>query len=334
MKKISWGVLSTAGIAQKEVLPAFKRATNAEVTAIASSSGIEKAEEVAKRFAIEKVYDSYEKLLQDPDIEAVYIPLPNFSHKEWVIKAAEAGKHVLCEKPAAINAAEFKEMKAACKQHNVLFMEAFMYYFHPQHERVIEIVDSGEIGKVTYIQAGFTFFLEPERRENSIKMSEEKGGGSIFDVGCYPIHAIRNILREEPKTVEVKAVLDEKHHVDTDAVGYLTFPSGVRATFDCSFNLDMRNEYRLFGTKGKITVPRAFRPDHHGGEGQIIIDKANETRIETLHDDQYRLEVEHISQAIIDGKNELKHTTENTYHNMRVIEACYESIRSGKSISL
>ena len=134
MKKVRWGVLSTAGIAQKEQIPAFLRSSNAVVTAIATGSGIEKALEVAKRFSIEKTYDSYEKLLDDPDIDAVYIPLPNHLHKKWVIEAAKKGKHILCEKPAAISADEVREMENACKENGVLFMEAFMYYFHPQHD--------------------------------------------------------------------------------------------------------------------------------------------------------------------------------------------------------
>ncbi len=334
MKKIKWGILSTAGIAQKELIPAFQRAKNAEVVAIASESGIDRAKEVADRFFINNAYGNYDNLLQDPDIDAVYIPLPNFLHKKWVMKAAEAGKHILCEKPAALDREEFIEMREACKHAGVLLMEAFMYYFHPQHERVKEILDSGEIGEVRYMQAGFTFLLPDERRRESIKMSQEKGGGSIYDVGCYAIHAIRNILREEPASVKVESVIEEKYQIDTDAVGYLTFPSGVRATFDSSFNIAMRNEYRVFGTKGQIVLPRAFRPDQHGGEGQIIVETAAGTRIETINGDQYCMQIEHLSEAIIEEKNELYHQLENTDQNMLVIDACYESIRTGKEISL
>src|SRR5690625_3919284 len=136
MEKVRWGILSTAGIAQKELIPAFLRAENAEVTAIASGSGIDRAQEIANRFQIKKVYDSYKRLLHDTEIDAVYIPLPNHLHKKWVMEAARAKKHILCEKPAALHAAEVMEMKAACDEHDVLFMEAFMYYFHPQHDRV------------------------------------------------------------------------------------------------------------------------------------------------------------------------------------------------------
>ena len=330
MRKVRWGVLSTAGIAQKELIPAFLRAENAVVTGIATGSDIEKAKAVATRFSIEKTYDSYEKLLDDPDIEAVYIPLPNHLHKKWVIEAARRGKHILCEKPAAISAAEVEEMEAACKENGVLFMEAFMYYFHPQHARVKEVIASGEIGDVTYMQAGFSFYLDEERRKTSIKMGKDTGGGSIYDVGCYAIHALRNILGAEPETVQVHAVTDVESQIDTDAVGYLTFPNGVRGTFDCSFNLAMRNEYRVFGTKGSITVPRAFRPDNHNGEGLVVIETNGAPRSETITSDQYKGQIEHLSSAILEEKHIVAHDFVNTYHNMRVIDACMNSIQTGQ----
>ncbi|WP_172370051.1 Gfo/Idh/MocA family protein [Sporosarcina jiandibaonis] len=334
MKKVRWGVLSTAGIAQKEQIPAFLRSNNALVTAIATGSRIDKAIEVAKRFGIEKTYDSYEKLLDDPDIDAVYIPLPNHLHKKWVIAAAKKGKHILCEKPAAISVDEVLEMEKACNENGVLFMEAFMFYFHPQHARVKEIIDSGEIGDVSYMQAGFSFYLDEERRKTSIKMSDETGGGSIYDVGCYAIHSLRNILGAEPGTVHVHAVMDPEFHIDTDAVGYLTFQDGVRATFDCSFNLAARNEYKVFGTEGTITVPRAYRPDKNGGDGLIIVETNGISRTETLNDDQYRNQIEHLSAAILDGQDHVKHDFVNTVNNMRVIDACMESIKTGNQVKL
>src|SRR5690625_2330163 len=185
MKKIKWGIISTARIGITQLIPAIKRSTNAEVVAIATQSDINKATLIAEQFQIEKVYNSYEKLLNDPNIDAVYIPLPNHLHKEWAIKAAQKGKHILCEKPAALTTEEVYEIKKACEENNVLFMEAFMYYFHPQHNRVKEIIDTGEIGEVTFMQAGFSFYLAEERRAHNIRMSGEKGGGSIYDIGCY-----------------------------------------------------------------------------------------------------------------------------------------------------
>ena len=334
MTKVRWGILSTAGIAQKQLIPAFIRATNAVVTAIATGSGIEKANDIAARFGIEKVYDSYEEMLADPDIDAVYIPLPNHLHKKWVIEAAKMGKHILCEKPAAINADEFREMERVCKEQGVLFMEAFMYHFHPQHERVKEIIDSGEIGEISYMQAGFSFYIDEEQRGSNIRMNDQKGGGSIYDVGCYTIHSLRNILRAEPESVHVHAILDSNYQIDTDAVGYLTFPNGIRATFDVSFNLAMRNEYKIFGTEGSIVVPRAYRPDNNGGDGLVIVEKDGISRTETINGDQYRNQVEQLSQAVLDGAIQLNHDYENTLNNLLVIDACMESIKTGKEVKV
>lgn len=328
MKQVQWGILSTAGIAQKELIPAFQRATNADVAAIATGSDLDKATSVAEAFDIEKVYGSYEALLADTEIDAVYIPLPNHLHKQWVIEAARKGKHILCEKPAALNAEETLEMKQVCEEAGVLFMEGFMYHFHPQHQRVKEMIESGEIGDVKYMQAGFSFYLDDERRKNSIKMTRETGGGSIYDVGCYAIHAIRNILGSEPDSVHAHAFNEPNMEVETDVVTYMTFPNAVRASFDVSFNYARRAEYIVYGTKGRIIVPRAFRPDWFGGDGQVIVENENKNRTETMYGDQYKNEVEHISEAILNGKSlkELDHDFENTVNNMRVIDACLKSI--------
>lgn len=332
MSTVKWGILSTAGIAQKQLIPAFGRATNAEVVAIASSSGIEKAKEVADKFSIEKAYDSYESLLDDPAINAVYIPLPNHLHKKWTITAAKKGKHILCEKPAAVNTDEFQEMKATCMEHKMIFMEAFMYQFHPQHERAREIIDSGEIGEVSYIRGAHSFYMKDQ--DSNVRMKYQAGGGSLYDVGCYAIHAIRNILRAEPESVQVHAVKDATSQIDTDVYAYLTFPNGVRATFDSGFTVVDRNEYELVGTKGRIVVPRAFRPDKNGGDGLVIVETQGETRTEILNADQYRAQVEHISRAILNGHHTVEQDYENTLGNMRVIDACVKSMETGECVGI
>lgn len=334
LKKVRWGILSTANIAQTQVIPAIIRANNAEVKAIATQSDVTKAHRIAKTFDIEKVYDNYEALLLDKDIDALYIPLPNHLHKEWVIKAAEHGKHILCEKPAALSVDDYKEMADVCKQHGVYFMEAFMYYFHPQHDRVRAMIQAGEIGDVHYMESGFSFFLDHADRGSNIRMNREKGGGSIYDIGCYAIHAIRNVLGSEPTTVQVFGEVDAVSGVDTDIVTYLTMENGVRATFDSSFNLPMRHEYRILGTEGTITVPRAFRPDLHGGEGKIVVDKPGSTYTEYVQGDQYCLEVEHVSSAILGETSLLKLDTTNTLDNLRVIEACYASLEGNQQIKI
>lgn len=329
MKKVRWGILSAAKIAQTQLIPAFVRAQNAEVVGIASSSG--KAREVATLFKIPKSYNSYEEMLQDPDIDAIYIPLPNHLHKKWTIEAAKHGKHVLCEKPASLLAEETKEMVEFCREKNVKFMEAFMYQFHPQHERVREIIKAGEIGEVKFIRASFSFFLA--QPEGNIRMDQNRGGGSIYDVGCYGIHAIRNVLQVEPTEVHIHADIDPKFHVDKSAFGYMKLQNGVHAYFDCSFDMTNRAEYEIIGTKGLIKVPRAFRPDINGGEGLVIVEVEGVTRVEKIFGDIYRLQVEHISKVILED-GEVFYSGENAIQNMRVIQACYESIKTGNSIKI
>ncbi|MFC3885475.1 Gfo/Idh/MocA family protein [Bacillus songklensis] len=323
MEKVRWGILSTANIAQTMVIPAIHRSKNAEVIGIASRSI--KAKEVASQLNIPKSYDTYEALLQDPDIDAVYIPLPNHLHKKWVIEAANHGKHVLCEKPAALNAEETIEMIKVCREKNVKFMEAFMYQFHPQHKRVREIIASGEIGEVKLMRSSFSFYLD--QREENIRMNKEMGGGSIYDIGCYCIHAIRNVLGSEPSKIEVYGEIDPLYGVDMSAIAYLKLKNGVNAIFDCSFDMVLRQQYEIVGTEGQIFVPRSFRPDLNGGEGVIIVQRETEERTEKIPGDIYVLEVEHFSEIILEDGQPF-YSAENVIQNMRVIDACYQSIKN------
>ncbi|GAB7387009.1 Gfo/Idh/MocA family oxidoreductase [Bacillaceae bacterium] len=331
---VRWGILSTAKIAQEAVIPAIVEAANAEVAAIASNSG--RAKEAASRLHIPKAYESYEELLDDPDIDAVYIPLPNNMHAEWTIRAAAKGKHVLCEKPAALTERELKEMVEACAGNGVLFMEAFMYQFHPQHKRVKEIIASGEIGDVKLMRASFSYHMDPQERKKNIRMNRALGGGSLYDVGCYCLHAMRNILETEPAKIYAEAVIDPDHQVDVSVAGVCELANGVKGVFDCSFDMALRNKYEIVGTKGVIEVPGAFRPDFLFPDGSGLIrvtDAEGRTREERISGRQYTLEVEHFSQCVLEGK-EPAYTGESSLCNMRAIDACYESIRSGKAVEL
>lgn len=329
MSKIRWGIMSTANIAQTQLIPAMLRAENAEVAAIASRGA--KVHAVASAFRIPKAYESYEELLDDPEIDAVYIPLPNKLHKEWVLKAAEKGKHILCEKPASLTAIEASEMFQACRVQNVKFMEGFMYHFHPQHERVKEIIASGEIGEVKLMKSSHSFYLEG--RDDEFRMDKDLGGGSLFDVGCYSIHAIRHVLQSEPIEVQGFAEIDATSGVDISTIGYLKLENGLSAVFDCSFDMFSRNEYEVIGTKGTIKVPLAFRPDFNGHIGSIMIQTEGTTREEKIEGDIYRMEIEHFSKAILDNTQPLI-TEKSTVDNMHVIEACYESIHTKKIVKL
>ncbi|RBW68048.1 Gfo/Idh/MocA family protein [Bacillus taeanensis] len=329
-KIINWGILSSAKIAQKAFIPAIHSVKNARLVGIASGSG--SAKEVAEEFDIPTVYESYEEMLQDQTIDAVYIPLPNALHAEWVIKAAEAKKHVLCEKPAALTKEETVNMIEVCKGNDVFFMEAFMYQFHPQHERVKEILASGEIGEVKFMRASFSFYIGDA--SGNIRLNKTLGGGSIYDVGCYGIHAIRNILSVEPKSVYVNGEIDEESGVEISSVGVLEMENGVKASFDCGFDRTFYAHYEIIGTKGTIEVPRAFRPDKQNGEGIIsVTDDQGNVREEKVVGHQYSLQIETFSNCII--KNERPVSLEQqTIANMKVIEACYESIETGKKIEL
>jgi D-xylose 1-dehydrogenase (NADP+, D-xylono-1,5-lactone-forming) len=329
MEKVRWGVMSTAGIAQTQVIPAILRSDNAEIIGIASRG--EKAKDVAEGFSIPYYYESYEELLRNQEIESVYIPLPNHLHKQWVIEAAKYGKHILVEKPAALTAEETKEMINVCNENNVKFMEAFMYQFHPQHNRVKEIIASGEIGEIKFMRACFSFFLE-DRQEN-IRMNKEMGGGSIYDIGCYCIHAIRNITGSEPVQVEAFAELDPESGIDLSSIVYMKMENGLNCVFDCSFDMCFRQEYEIIGSKGRIIVPGAYRPDVIGNEAVIHIQSEQGNRSENVDGDQYKLQIDHFSQAI---KEELQaaYSAENTLKNMRVIDACYKSIEDRRAVAL
>jgi D-xylose 1-dehydrogenase (NADP+, D-xylono-1,5-lactone-forming) len=333
MSVVKWGIMSTANIAKKALIPALQNCGNAEITAIASISG--KAEEAAKEFSIPKAYQSYEELLDDPEIQAVYIPLPNTMHKEWVRKAAEKGKHVLCEKPAALNAEDVEEMAEACRSNNVLFMEAFMYQFHPQHQRVRELIAEGAIGEVRHMRSAFTFKLDFERNKQNIRLNKGLGGGSIWDVGCYCIHSTRYILGQEPIEAYVKASVQEEFDVDTKASGLLTFEKGVTASFECGFDQPMRDCYEVSGTKGTIKVPFAYRSDRFpGGEVRIsILDEKGTEKTEVLKGNQYEIQTNHFSQCILNNEQPV-YSPEDTIRNIKVIQACYGSLEKNAPVQI
>lgn len=313
MRKIKWGILSTARIAVEKIIPAIQKSSNGEVYAIASSSG--KAETLAEKLHIPVSYNHYEELLADPNIDAVYIPLPNSMHAEWTIKAANAKKHVLCEKPAGLDPYEVEEMLGACKRNGVHFMEAFMYRFHPQHEKAKEIINSGTIGDIKMMRAFFSFYMDD--RAGNIRLDSQLGGGALYDIGCYCINSLRYILDEEPIQMKLLGELN-KEGVDTTAAVVLEFPSNIHASFMCSFDATFKDEYEIIGTKGSIRVPHAYRPDLNAGNGMVQLFQENEMKQYILHGDQYLLEVEHFADCVITNREPV-YTGENTLNNIKVI---------------
>ncbi|MFJ8065505.1 Gfo/Idh/MocA family protein [Psychrobacillus sp. NPDC096426] len=293
MKKIRWGIIGAANIAKQQVIPAIQQTTNAEIIAIASRSG--KAEALATQFNIPNTYDTYEKLLDSPDIDAVYIALPNTHHKKWTLAAIQANKHVLCEKPIVLHATDLIELQQACKQHNVYLMEAFMYRFHPQMAKAKELLAQRVIGDILTIRSRFHFTIEDW--QNDIRLNPNLGGGVLNDIGCYPLNAIHYLIEESTKTVQASQGRSN-HQVDTHIAVQLSYPSGIIAQIDASFHGPMTQTIDIIGTKGTMQLPYAFRTDLNNHKGVIQYKSNNETKTITVTANAYIEQIKAFQQAI------------------------------------
>lgn len=294
MKPVTWGVLSTAKIARKSVIPSMRTSPMCEIKAIASRSP-ESAREVASELGIPNAYGSYEELLADPDIEAVYNPLPNHLHVPYTIKALEAGKHVLCEKPIAMSGIEAEELMAvAARFPHLVVMEAFMYRFHPQWDTVKRLLRDGAIGELKTIRAEFTYFnTDPANVRNQPGI----GGGGILDIGCYTVDVCRYLLDREPSVVQSLVELDPEFGTDRLASYVLDF-NGVMGMGMCSTQLEHRQSVRLHGTKGTIDIAIPFN-DANAKKRTIVLDSGGESRtIEFEVCDQYVLQAEAFCKAV------------------------------------
>jgi predicted dehydrogenase len=299
-RKIHWGVLGYARIARDCVMPAIQRAGNSELHALASRDESKLAEARAK-FGLTRTHLGYEALLRDPEIDAVYIPLPNSQHREWVIRAAEHGKHVLCEKPLGLNAAECREMIAAAAQHQVLLMEAFMYRYTERTAKVREVLRSGVLGEIRFINACFRYLLN---RPDSIKLQPDLGGGALYDVGCYPINFIGLVADEiagrpesgcaQPSAVSGQCV--RTGGIDTIFSALLKYPSGLVAAAHCGFNAQKRVLAEIVGTQGALEIPDTYFDN--AGELTLILGEERRV-IPVAESDRYRLEVEDFADAIL-----------------------------------
>lgn len=330
MSTVRWGILSTARHFEKIMLPAFRQARSAELAAVASRDG-ERARAFAQQHRIPSSYASYEALLGDPTIDAVYIPLPNNLHKEWAIKAAQAGKHVLCEKPIALNAAEAEEMAAAFRQAGRILTETFQWRHHPQASAVKELIEDGTIGEVRLIDAGFSFLIE---RQDDIRLDPKLGGGSLYDVGCYPVSLARFMLDAEPLAVTAQAHWTERG-VDDRMVATLEFPNGALAQINCGFSLPLRRYYEVIGPVGSLFVNRAYNPvgDRaseivHFGDDRMMIETV---RLEAAN--SYALMIEDFNRAA-SGEAAPRFPAEDAIKNMRVIDALYRSAREGGTVEV
>jgi predicted dehydrogenase len=329
MPKLRWGVLSSARIARTKVIPAIQTSLTGEVVAIASRDA-QSAADAAKALGIKKAYGSYEALLADPDIDAIYNPLPNHLHVPWSIAAINAGKHVLCEKPLGLNLADIQPLLDAAKQNpHLKVMEAFMYRFHPQWQTALELVRSGSIGQVRSIHSHFAY---NNREENNIRNVLEWGGGALMDIGCYCISLSRFLYGEEPLRVLGQITPYAGYEVDCFVSGIMEFADG-NATFTASTKSEPEQYVEVHGEQGSILIPLPFNP---------IADTV--THIELKRDDQreeivqqpsdhYRNMADAFAQSVQD-KTPVPTPLADALANMKIIDAMFASAANNQWISL
>lgn len=319
---VRWGVISTADIGMKKVTPAIQQASNSFVSGIASRN-LESATEAAAELGIPSAYDSYEALLADEMIDAVYIPLPNDLHAEWTFRAAAAGKHILCEKPLAMSAAQAQEMVDACAEAGVKLQEAFMYRHHPTWVEAIRLIRSGAIGTVQAVQSFFSYFNDDPR---NIRNRVENGGGAIMDIGCYNINLSRLVFDGEPSVIDSVVRRDPEMGIDTLTSAVLGFPGGGQSSFTCTTRGEDYQRVHIVGTGGRIEMEIPFNIPP-GVDTRIFVTAGGEPPLapdtETVvfpPSNQYTIQAELFAQSI------LHHTAvpvdpSDAVANMAVIES-------------
>jgi predicted dehydrogenase len=323
--ELRWGILSTADIGRHKVVPAIQAARRCRVVAVGSRD-LTRGEAYARELGIPRAYGSYDEVLADPEVDAVYIPLPNHLHADWTIAAARAGKHVLCEKPLAMTAAEAQRMVNAAEEAGVVLLEAFMYRLHPSWAAVRELVAGGRIGRLSAIQSWFGYYNDDPA---DIRNIAEYGGGALYDIGCYCISLSRMLFGEEPIRVAAAMTLDPVAQVDIRTSAVLDFPSGS-ADFTCSTRTQTDQRVHIYGTRGRISVGIPFNiPPDRPTEVVLIAGDAprRPTRTELLEfapSNQYTAQAEELAAAVLDGQP-LRFPPSDGVANMRVIDRIFEA---------
>lgn len=331
IRKINWGIISAASIARRRFMPAMLKSEVAQVVVIGASS-TDKAEVFASEFNIPKHYGSYQEVLNDSEVDAVYIALPNQWHADWTIKAADAGKHVLCEKPFALDADEALRMAEYCSNKGVILMEAFMYRFNPRTLMMKEIVDSGLIGEPKVITADFSFALEPR---HASRLIPGKGSGSLMDVGCYCVNVSRYIFASEPAAVYANSNYHSEIGCDMATSAIMEFSSNRTAMFNSSFETGFRNLLTVAGSEGVLKMDKFVNPGEEGKTGFCV-----DTRDGKHHQfefpalDQFLLEIDHFSECIRNEKQPMLDPHADAVANMRVIDALRKSALSRERVQL
>ncbi len=326
---VRWGVIGCARIAINHVIPAILQTRSATLWGIASRT-LSKAEQVARDFGAKRAYGSYEALLADPEIEAVYIPLPNHLHKPWSIAALRAGKHVLCEKPIALNAQEARDIQAVARETGRFMLEAFAYRFSPIVQKAIEVVRAGAIGELRMLHSSLTFVLADD--PTNVRLQAGIGGGALYDVGCYAINVQRMLAGREPRAAWAKLAWSDQYGVDMSGVGVLDFGDNLMGTFDTSFNAPGGSYFRAVGTQGTLVAPQGFNVREQG-VGLTITAQGKTDSLVFAPANGYMLEVQDLSEAIR-GQHMPLFAWEPLDATMRVIDACYASDKTGQMVSV
>jgi xylose dehydrogenase (NAD/NADP) len=324
-KILKWGLLSTANI-NRSVIGPIRASKRNQLEAVASRS-LEKARAYAKEWNIPRAFGTYEEMLSDPGIDVVYISLPNGLHAEWTIKAAQAGKHILCEKPLALSEKELDAMQAAANENSVVLAEAFMYRHHPQTLKVKQLVADGEIGDLQLVRGSFTFNLE---NPGDVRLAPELGGGSIWDVGCYPISYARYLVGAEPLEV-FGWQFNGAEDVDLTFAGQMRFPGEIYAQFDSGFRTHFRAQVEVVGSTGSLLIPTPFKPEQ---KEKILLRRGEDVQEIRMPDQElYIGEIEDIADAVLLGKPALI-SLDDSRGNLKTILTLLESARSGAPVSL
>jgi predicted dehydrogenase len=322
---VRWGVLSTANIAVRKVIPAMQRADPCDVVAIASRDP-QLASRFANELGIARAHGSYEALLSDPDVDAVYIPLPNHLHAIWTVEAARAGKHVLCEKPLAMDADEATRMLEVCRSHGVRLMEAFMYRLHPSWEAVRQLVASGRIGELLSVQSWFSYFNDDP---SNIRNITETGGGALYDIGCYAINLSRMLFDGEPVLLEASMKRDPETGVDVLTSAILEFDRGM-ATFTCSTRAEPDQRVHIYGTSGRISIGIPFNipPDRMT---EVFLTSGGDPPVQPHTDtitfepaDPYVVQAERFARAVMDD-DPMPIPAADAVGNMKVIDEIFRA---------
>ena len=328
-RPIKWGILSTARIGVTAFIPSARATPGAQVHAVASRSQAT-ADAFVRDHDIPVALGSYQALLDHPDIDAIYISLPNSLHAEWTIKAAEAGKHVFCEKPLAVTAAEGRQMVEACRKADVLLFEAFVFMHHPQSRRLREIIAAGEIGTLRHINAGMTFVVNDP---SNIRLIKALGGGSIYDGGVYPITFSRFIAGTDPISIQAYMRFDAQAGVDVATSLILEYPDGLTATLYCSFEGRGGAHALITGDQGRLVVPSPYHPGEESSFDVVI--GSNESHSETFQTGTppFQPAIDFFQQCMR-GEETPAYMADHADGTLRVVEAAFESARSGRRVEL